>query len=400
MRGSMTFWRKAMACACAGAIALPAVPAAALGSYSPYNETATAALARYVRDLTENPKDFATLVNAGRAALGVGDTSAAAGFFARADELDPSNPQPHAGMGAVAAANNEPNAAIPYFTRAMQLGAKVSEFGADRGLAYDLMGMQAQAQADYRSAMGGADRDSARARLALSLAISGNRAEAMAALAPLQAKGDPAGARARAFVLALTGDVPGAVRAIELSMPGSSATIAPFLSRLAGLNAGQKAAAVNLGIFPVDNAAPYTSQQIASADRLGEVAQAQVAESATTTLPAASAIVQAPMVQASRQLPDPQTSYAGPPKFWLQLATASDRPSVERKFENMKSRYSRMFDGIRGYVAPDGDRSRLLIGPFRNAADADTFAADLESVRIGSFKWRNSDSDLITPIGL
>ena len=48
--------------------------------------------------------------------------------------------------------------------------------GCDRGLAYDLLGQQAQAQADYRAALSGADADEARRRLALSLAISGDYA--------------------------------------------------------------------------------------------------------------------------------------------------------------------------------------------------------------------------------
>ena len=60
-------------------------PAAAVGSYSPYAETAAGALARYVRTLASRPKDFSALVGAGRAALALGDTQAAAGFFARAD---------------------------------------------------------------------------------------------------------------------------------------------------------------------------------------------------------------------------------------------------------------------------------------------------------------------------
>ena len=84
-------------------------------------------------------------------------------------------------MGAVACLNGEPHAALPYFTRAQQLGAPVSSFALDRGLAYDLLGRQAEAQADYRIAMTGRDAQEARRRLALSLAISGNRAEALAA---------------------------------------------------------------------------------------------------------------------------------------------------------------------------------------------------------------------------
>ena len=234
----------------AAAALVAAVPAAAQGSYSPYNETATAALARYVRAITADPKDFASLVAAGRAALELGDVQAAAGFFARADEVNPKSWQPQAGMGAVSVGNGEAQAALPYFARAQQLGATAANFGADRGLAYDLLGRLSEAQADYRSALAGPDKDLARARLALSMAISGNRAGALETLGPLVAKGDPAGARARAFVLALTGDPSGARVAIDLAMPGSSSSLAPFLSRLSGLSAGQKAAAVNLGMFP------------------------------------------------------------------------------------------------------------------------------------------------------
>src|SRR3954452_15983436 len=163
-------------------------PAAAQGSYSPFNETASSALSRYLRTLASDPKDFEALIGAGRSALEIGDPQAAAGFFARADEVNPRSPLPQAGMGAVAVANGEPQAALPYFKRAQQLGMPVSGFACDRGLAYDLMGQQAQAQSDYRVALGGADADEARRRLALSLAVGGDRNGALQALTPLSTK--------------------------------------------------------------------------------------------------------------------------------------------------------------------------------------------------------------------
>ena len=126
------------------------------------------------RDLSD-PTDFQSLIGAGKSALEMGDAQAAAGFFARADEVNPRSPLPQAGMGAVSVANGDPQAALPYFRRAQQLGAPLATFACDRGLAYDLMGQQSQAQADYRVAMAGRDGDEARRRLALSLAISGNR---------------------------------------------------------------------------------------------------------------------------------------------------------------------------------------------------------------------------------
>ena len=47
----------------------------------------------------------------------------------------------------------------------------------------------------------------------------------------------------------------------------------------------------------------------------------------------------------------------------------------------MKSKNRDLFDGIPGYVAKSPDRARLLIGPFRSADDADTFADDLRDGR-------------------
>ena len=257
MRGLLAIRLSCGLLACAGTAVVDTAPLAAQGSYSPYAESPAAALARYIRTLASSPKDFSALIGAGRAALELGDVQAAAGFFARADEVNPRSPLPQAGMGAVSVANGDAAASLPYFTRAQQLGAPVATFGSDRGLAYDLLGRQAEAQADYRAALGGLDRDEARRRLALSLAISGKQADALQALAPLIAKGDAAASRTRAFVIALTGDARGAMAAIDAAMPGSWAGVAPFLQRLPGLAAGQKAAAVNLGIFPDSSGTAY-----------------------------------------------------------------------------------------------------------------------------------------------
>jgi len=102
MRGLLrrSISRAVLACAGAALFCMTS-PGAAQGSYSPYNETASAAMARYLRTLATDPKDFATLIGAGRAAIELGDAQAAAGFFARADEVNPRSPLPQAGMGAV-----------------------------------------------------------------------------------------------------------------------------------------------------------------------------------------------------------------------------------------------------------------------------------------------------------
>ena len=262
MRGILTnLGRFGVLTACAAAL-LTALPAGAQTSYSGYAETPSAALVRHIHTLASDPKDFGALIGAGKASLEIGDPQAAAGFFARADEVNPKSPLPQAGMGAVSVASGDPRSAMPYFSRALQLGAPVSTIGCDRGLAYDLLGQQRQAQADYRVALNGPDATEARRRLALSLAISGDKPGALQTLAPLSAKGDSAVGRVRAFVLALTGDSRGAMVAIDAAMPGSWARVSPFLQQLPTLGPGQKAAAVDLGIFPDSGSAAVASNAV------------------------------------------------------------------------------------------------------------------------------------------
>src|SRR6476620_1631598 len=295
--------------ACAGAAcAVASVAAGAQGSYSPFNEAPGAALGRYIRTLASDPKYCGSLIGAGKAALELGDTQAAAGFFARADEVDPRSPLPQAGMGAVSVANGDPQAALPYFKRAQELGLPLSAFGCDRGLAYDLMGQQTQAQADYRAALSGRDSDETRRRLALSLAISGKRDEALQTLAPLSAKGDPGVARVRAFVLALTGDSNSAATAINAVMPGASAGVAPFLQRLPSLTSGQKAAAVNFGIFPDSGDTAYA---YAAPSRPAPGTVVTASTDRLTGVDAWLATASAPLVQAPQAV---QVSYAQPPR--------------------------------------------------------------------------------------
>ena len=415
MRGRLSKFMRLVALMSASVTALTvaAMPAVAQSSYSPYAESPSGALARYVRTLASSPRDFSALIGAGRAALALGDADAAAGFFARADEVSPNSPLPQAGMGAVSVANGDAHAALPYFARAQQLGAPVATFGADRGLAYDLLGQQAQAQADYRAALGGTDGDEARRRLALSLAISGIKAEALQTLIPLQSKGDAAAGRIRAFVLALTGDSSGAMAAIDAAMPGSWSRVAPFLQRLPTLAPGEKAAAVNLGIFPDAGGVAYASASAPpafpqaapstndSADRLAGIEQVLRAPAAPATpTPSWSAPATTQMASVSlpsRQPPQaPKAAASRPKKVWLQLASGPNAEALPAQFQRIKSRNRELFDGIKGYVAKGSDRSRLLIGPFRSSADAETFAEGLESVN--AFRWTNSETDTIVPL--
>lgn len=224
-------------------------------------ESPEAALARNLRLVADNPRNFQALVAAGRAALATGDTQAAAGFFGRAEELSPRSWQPQAGKAAAMVAMGDPRGSFAFFDRAQQFGATQMHIALDRGLAFDLIGDQARAQSDFRVALLGAEADEARRRLALSLAISRDIKGAAATIEPLLARRDPEALRINAFVLALAGDREGARRTIDAAMPGAGNRFEPFFKVLPVLRPEEKAAAVHLGIFPKDASQRYAQAE-------------------------------------------------------------------------------------------------------------------------------------------
>lgn len=310
-------------------------------------------------------------------------------------------------MGAVSVANGEPQAALPYFQRAQQLGLSVASFACDRGLAYDLLGQQAKAQSDYRLALGSRDADEARRRLALSLAISGDRSGALQMLAPLSAKGDAGVARIRAFVLALSGDPNSAITAINAVMPGSAANVAPFLQRLPGLSAGQKAAAVNLGIFPDSAGSTYAyaapsrtpGTVVAGSDRLSGIdVLLRPSQPAAEPNPQPIKADQVAYVQQPAPAAAQRAVAIFQPKVWLQLASGQNVDDLARRFQRLKSENPDLFTGITPYVSRSAERARLLVGPFRGQSDAETFADDLRTIGIDALRFTNSQTDRIAPL--
>lgn len=382
-----------------------------------YAESAADALERNVRILAESPRNFAALLAAGKAALQLGDAQSAAGFFGRAEEVNPNNPLCNAGMGAALVATGDARGALTYFARAQQLGAPVANFGADRGLAYDLLGNQVAAQTDYRAALNGPDRNEARRRLALSLAISGDKEAALATLQPLLQNRDVGAQRVRALALAVAGDIAAAKTAVDYTMPGTSLRMDPFFRRLPSLSSAEKAAAVHLGIFPstgsVAIAAATEEDRLASIEQLLTVPQQQPVISTTPApvpqrlearrAPPPVQVASAPvrqvqkarspnneLIQTERVDSDPNKR-----KIWLQLASGDNPESFAQHFQQIRSRDPSLFTGISGYLAETGSRARLVIGPFHTREDARLFADALGSARIDSFPWTSQPGQVI-----
>ncbi len=210
-------------------------------------------LSMHLRTLAANPRNLSALLGAGQAAIDVGDPNAALGFFARADEIDPRSGRAKAGLASALVLLEKPDDALRLFGEAASLGVPDSELARDRGLAYDLRGDNRRAQRDYAIALRRGPDDEVVRRYALSLGISGERGQALTMLDPLLRKQDQGAWRARAFIMAMNNDVPGANAIARQVMPvGLAGTMAPFLTRLARLNPAERAHAVNFGTMPSD----------------------------------------------------------------------------------------------------------------------------------------------------
>jgi Flp pilus assembly protein TadD len=290
-----------------------------------------AALSRHLTTLANNPQSVAALTGAGRAALTLGDAEAALSFFARAEELAPTDGRVKAGMGSALVLMEQGATALQFFNEAARLGVPEAEFAGDRGLALDLSGNPKAAQRDYQLALSRVEDPEIRRRLALSQAIGGDRKSALATIDTQLRRQDRAAWRVQAFVLALTGDTAGAAQTVQAVMPGQAAALQPFLARLPGLSIPERAAAVHFGHFPGDvmasasdapaaarAAAPATVAAV-DAVRAGQpdTSQPALGTSASTTNIASSpgrAAVSAPgpAATSSRLIDTVQVTAAGP----------------------------------------------------------------------------------------
>ncbi len=239
-------------CGAASAQSFP--PGTATVEVPTYSNDPADRLSANLKLLSQNPKNVSALTDAGRSAIAVGDYAAALSFLARAEELAPSNGRVKAAIGSALVMVERPADALRLFAEAAALGAPESEMAGDRGLAHDLLGDNRRAQRDYQIALRIKADDEVTRRLALSLGISGDRDQALRMLDPLLRQQDPTGWRARAFVLAMNGDVRGAESIASTVMPaGMGDTMRPFLRKLALLSAADRAYAVNFGTMPSDN---------------------------------------------------------------------------------------------------------------------------------------------------
>jgi tetratricopeptide (TPR) repeat protein len=204
--------------------------------------------------IARRPTDSDALVDAGNAALLLGDANAALNFFTRADALQPSNGRIKLGLAVATVRTENPFEALRLFDEAIRLGIPERAVAADRALAFDLLGNFGRAQQDYIIAKQSDGSNRLIVQQAISIALLGNEREADAMLVPLLQQNYGEAWRARAFLLAARGDYKESVKVTQGFMDVRSAQqFERYLRQMPQLTAAQKAAAIHLGHFPANN---------------------------------------------------------------------------------------------------------------------------------------------------
>ena len=402
------------------------------------------ALGRYLRVLARDPGDLDALSGAGTAALAVGDADAAINFYVRAEKISPRDGRVKAGLGSALVQKEQPRAALRLFDNATDLGVAPFEVALDRGLAYDLRGDNRKAQAEYQLLLRARPNEAeASRRLALSLAMSGDRAGALTILDPLLRKRDIPAWRARAFVLAMTGDTAGAQAAAYAVLPRYQAdALKPFLERLPSLKTSEKAAAVHFGHFPEDKvplemaaSSPVASVKAAPSPNITTAQRKPVFDTMGRLVMKADApTAKAGSVQTQAQVPmksdasggaiseaeqrasdarslaedrraaqkraaaekataekkakakeEAKAKKSNPSRYWVQIASGAYKPDLDKEWDKQKSNHSKQLAGKSAWTTPYKATNRLLIGPFASSDAAQDYVNEARKGGLSCF---------------
>ena len=268
---------------------LPVVPAAAQVSREVVQELPPPEqddLNDALRRLGRNANDTDAQIDAGLAWLALGDANSAGGYLRQARLVRPNDSRVLAGLAAIATRSSKPVEALSLFEQAERYGSVPASLFADRGLAYDLVGDNARAQAAYRLALSQGEDSQITRQLAISQAIGGDLTASEATLLPLLQAGDRPAFRSRAFVLAIHGDLDEAMSIADVILsPATARQLRPYLDAMPRLTRAQQAAAANLGVFPergelgqdapaiaaiANDATPATIARLANEDGSGD----------------------------------------------------------------------------------------------------------------------------------
>lgn len=136
--------------------------------------------------LASRPKDDALAVELGDTLLELGAIDDAIGVYSKIGDTSPARVGADLGLGRAQIALHQPAAALAYFDSARSLAPNDPKVLLGRGVTLDLLDRHEEAQASYREVLNTHPRHvAARNDLALSLALTGDYAQAVSILSPI-----------------------------------------------------------------------------------------------------------------------------------------------------------------------------------------------------------------------
>jgi hypothetical protein len=80
-------------------------------------------------------------------------------------------------------------------------------------------------------------------------------------------------------------------------------------------------------------------------------------------------------------------SHTSASRVWVQLASGPDESALGAQFARIAARKPDLFIGIRPFVSTVGERTKLLIGPFKDRENSEIFIDELADAQIAGFSW-------------
>lgn len=368
------------------------------------------ALSFYERALSIDPRFLPALRAATEVALAI-RLPQALSYAERWVSAKPQDGLAHLAVGAALVQQNRPSEAQKSFALSEAAGGPAAAIAVQRGLAFDLLGQNRNAQIAYAEALQRAPGDrSILEYMALSFAIGGDDAAALQLLQPEaeKASGEPSFERTLVLIHALSGRVDLARRIAATSLsPQASVGVGDLLQRVAMLpTPAAKAAAVHLGILPDAGVAAPPPQQVAEAPA---IVQAEPQPRAEPIVPKPPAIesqrtppvkkVAAPKPPAlPKALPKLSAAALKAEHIWLQLSSSPDRAMLATDHAKFRKKARGTLDGYSAYLQDAKTTHRLLVGPFRSMADAQAVAKRLKTSGVSALPNRIAAGASITPL--
>ena len=420
--------RVALAAAAVALLALPAMAQRISGNDDPARLVAlgerlerqgelTGAMVFYDRALQFDPAYPLALRAAAANAMARGAGAEAARYYSTWANAEPRNPDALIGLASTLIVQQKPDEALALLQRAEDLNGHKGRIGAQRGIALDLQGNTAAAQAAYAVALDANTGDaSTTQRMALSLALGRQDGAALTLMKRFGSEPESAEVRRTlALIHALGGRQADAAEiAASIFTLADAQKMRAFYAQLPRLTLRERALAVHFGMLPgsapIMAAAsssprpmPAPVAPIPSGPAPSTITATPVPPPAprpSTPAPAPSQVTKAPVTTAPPVAATPisASQLAARPRIWVQVSSLADASRLNVEWRRVRGAAGEALVGQLPYVQRAGATNRLLVGPYATEAAARQAVARLKARRVDSLINRTPAGANLVPL--